>query len=90
VPDFLGADASSREDLDPARLPAPAGTTVLLHGLLDEIVPIAVAESYAAAQPRSRLVAVPDAAHFAVIDPLSPAWSAVLAELGRLAEPAAV
>ncbi|MEV4411957.1 alpha/beta hydrolase [Catellatospora sp. NPDC049609] len=86
VPDFLGDDASIHPDLDPALLPAPASTTVLLHGLLDEIVPIAVAESYAAAHPGSRLVAVPGAAHFAVIDPLSSAWRAVLAELGRLGD----
>lgn len=90
VPDFLGGDAASRADLDPARLPVPAGPVVLLHGLLDEIVPIVVAESYAAGQPGSRLVAVPGAAHFAVIDPLSAAWPAVLAELSNLSLPAAV
>ncbi|BCJ70578.1 lipase [Catellatospora sp. IY07-71] len=90
VRDFLGAVAASRADLDPARLPAPAGATVLLHGLLDEIVPVAVAEAYTAAHPGSRLVTVPGAAHFAVIDPLSGAWPAVLAELERLSFPAAV
>lgn len=90
VPDFLGAAAASRADLDPARLPAPPAATVLLHGLLDEIVPVAVAEAYAAVQPGSRLVTVPGAAHFAVIDPLSAAWPAVLAELDRLSGQAGV
>lgn len=86
VVDFLGADASTREDLDPVRLPAPPGPTVLVHGVSDEIVPITVAESYAVGQPGSRLVAVPGAAHFAVIDPLSTAWPTVLAELSRLGD----
>lgn len=86
VPDFLGAEASTRRDLDPTRLPAPTGATVLVHGVLDEIVPITVAESYAVAHPGSRLVRVPGAAHYAVIDPRSAAWPTVLAELSRLGD----
>ncbi|GAB4050305.1 alpha/beta hydrolase [Catellatospora paridis] len=86
VVDFLGADASTRGDLDPVRLPAPTSPTVLVHGVQDAIVPITLAEAYAVAQPGSRLVAVPGAAHYAVIDPLSAAWRTVLAELSRLGD----
>jgi len=81
---YLGARAS-RPDLDPCRLGPPAVATTLVHGAEDAIVPIAVAESYARAQPRARLVRAGGAGHFAVIDPLAPVWATVLAELERLA-----
>ncbi|MDI1464331.1 alpha/beta fold hydrolase [Catellatospora sp. KI3] len=84
--DFLGVPAAERADLDPARLATPSAEVVLVHGVLDEVVPIALARSYAVAHPGSRLVAVPDTGHFAVIDPLSAAWPAVLAELARLGD----
>ncbi|MBV1854124.1 alpha/beta hydrolase [Catellatospora tritici] len=84
--DFLGVPAAERADLDPARLSTPSGEVVLLHGVLDEVVPIALARSYAVAHPGSRLVAVPDTGHFAVIDPLSAAWPTVLEQLSRLGD----
>jgi acetyl esterase/lipase len=82
---FLGTDPAARPDLDPARLAPPRVSTTLLHGERDDIVPPVLAESYHA-QHASRLVRVADAGHFAVIDPLSPAWATVLASLAALAD----
>jgi pimeloyl-ACP methyl ester carboxylesterase len=66
-----------------AALPA-AANVVLIHGLADDRVPWEQSESYAtaarAAGSRTRCVFLPDAGHFDVIDPLSPAWPAVQAE----------
>ncbi|GHJ45485.1 putative lipase/esterase [Catellatospora sp. TT07R-123] len=86
VGDFLGVPAAERPDLDPARLSTPSGEVVLLHGVRDEVVPIALAGSYAEAHPGSRVAAVADTGHFAVIDPLSAAWPVVLDELARLGD----
>lgn len=83
VPDFLGAAAKSRPDLDPVRLPAPATPVTVVQGAEDSIVPIAVAESYAVGHPATRLVRLPESGHYEVIDPLSPAWPLVTAELTR-------
>lgn len=84
VRDFLGGPAHSRADLDPAvGGPAPAPAAVL-HGDLDDLVPSSVSRSYADATG-TRIVLLPGAGHFAVIDPESRAWLPVLAELDRLA-----
>lgn len=83
VPAFLGGPAESRADLDPRRLPAPPTPTTVVHGIEDAVVPIAVGESYAAGHPAVRLVRLPGAGHYEVIDPLSAAWPLVTAELTR-------
>jgi acetyl esterase/lipase len=82
---FLGAEPATRPDLDPARLAAPGTAVHVLHGELDGIVPPACGEHYRAKHPAVRLVRLPDAGHFAVIDPLAPAWDHVLASLRALA-----
>jgi acetyl esterase/lipase len=81
---FLGADPASRPDLDPRRMSGPTTATTIVHGTADLIVPLALSESYVAAHGRVRLVRVGGAGHFALIDPLAPAWSTVEAELLRL------
>ena len=81
---FLGQDAAARPDLDPARLTAPRGRVRIVHGKADAIVPVEVSEAYLRRHPRARLVAVPGG-HFAVIDPRSAAWPAVLEALDDLA-----
>ncbi|MGY1915276.1 alpha/beta fold hydrolase [Blastococcus sp. SYSU DS0973] len=81
---FLGEDAAARPDLDPAQLPAPAVPVRIVHGTADEVVPLELSESYAAARPRAVLVPVP-AGHFAVIDPRSAVWPTVPAALQELA-----
>lgn len=81
---FLGADPVSRPDLDPRQMAAPATATAIVHGAEDETVPLVVSESYVAAHPQVRLTTLAGAGHFALIDPLSRAWSSVVAELSRL------
>ncbi len=82
---FLGGRADTRPDLDPVRLGTPAGPVTVVHGDRDRTVPVSIGRIYAAAHPRARLVVVPEAGHFDVIDPLAPAWSRVVAELERAA-----
>jgi acetyl esterase/lipase len=61
---------------DPARsTPVPR---VIIHGVDDDIVPIALSREYAAP---ARLIEIPGADHFSVIDPLHPAWQVVLHEV---------
>jgi acetyl esterase/lipase len=65
-----------------ARLPLPVPVT-LVHGGLDEHVPVSFSQHYAraavAAGAPVRLELLPVADHFAVIDPQSAAWPAVIA-----------
>jgi pimeloyl-ACP methyl ester carboxylesterase len=82
---FLGEEPKQRADLDPRRMPPPLMPTTIVHGEDDQVVPLAVSESYLAAHPEARLVKLPAAGHFAVIDPLSDAWPVVATELERLA-----
>ncbi|WP_041776470.1 alpha/beta hydrolase family protein [Blastococcus saxobsidens] len=80
---FLGQDAAARPDLDPARLPAPAGPVRIVHGTEDGTVPIEVSESYVRRRPGAVLLPVP-AGHFGLIDPRSAVWPTVLAVLEEL------
>jgi acetyl esterase/lipase len=85
--DLLGGGPDDVPDryaaADPASL-TPATPVVVVHGTQDEQVPIAVSRSYVAAMAvagvgeRIRLVELADVEHFALIDPLSPAWPSVL------------
>lgn len=65
---------------DPALLEAPAAAVTLLHGVLDDRVPVEVSRAYAAQRPCS-LIELPGVEHFGLIDPLSSAWPAVLSVL---------
>lgn len=85
VADFLGVPPQMRGDLDVARLASPAVPVVIVHGNGDSRVPAALSESYAAAHPNTRLVRIPDADHFALIDPRSTAWPLVVGALWRIA-----
>jgi acetyl esterase/lipase len=62
---------------DPAGLPPPPVPVTLVHGTDDDTVPLAMSQLFAA----GRLVEIPGAGHFDLIDPLSPAWPQVLAVL---------
>lgn len=70
---------------DPAVL-TPACRVLLVHGMDDDIVPIAVARAYHAAVSArgadSHMVGQEDTDHFGVIDPLSSAWPSVLEAVG--------
>ncbi|MEU8137213.1 alpha/beta hydrolase [Streptodolium elevatio] len=81
---FLGTSPAARPDLDPLRLDTPDTPVTLVHGAEDATVPLALSHTYAAAHPSTRLVAVPKADHYDVIDPSSVAWQHVTAELTSL------
>jgi acetyl esterase/lipase len=65
---------------DPGLLGAPAARTVLVHGRLDDTVPIEVSRGY-----RDRtgvgLVELPGTGHFELVDPSSAAWPVVVETL---------
>lgn len=75
---FLGADPVERADVDPTRMQTPQIPITLIHGVDDEIVPISVSESYVSSHPAARLVPVPEAGHFPLIDPTTDAWATVV------------
>ena len=81
---FLGVDVRARPDVDPKLGPTPRAAVTIVHGARDDTVPLEISQSYVAAHPHTRLIELPDAGHLAVIDPLSPAWETVIAELTRL------
>ena len=62
---------------DPAALPAPPVPVTLVHGSDDDTVPPEMSRAFAA----GRLVEIPGAGHFDLIDPQSPAWPQVLSAL---------
>jgi acetyl esterase/lipase len=63
---------------DPMRLPPPPVPVTLIHGTRDGAVPVELSRRYAAHAPEARLVELSGVGHFEPIDPLSPAWGAVL------------
>jgi acetyl esterase/lipase len=81
---FLGTSPANRTDADPCLLASPAVPVTIVHGEADEIVPVALAESYLVAHPQTRLVRLPSVGHFAVIDPASEIWPVIVAELRAL------
>jgi acetyl esterase/lipase len=68
---------------DPAQRPLPACPVTLLHGTSDDRVPVEMSRSYAA-RTGAPLRELPEVGHFALIDPLSRAWPAVLDSLPPL------
>jgi pimeloyl-ACP methyl ester carboxylesterase len=68
--------------IDPARLVPLGAPVTLVHGVADDRVPVEISRGYAAraraAGDTVELIELPDADHFAVIDPLSAAWPRVL------------
>ena len=84
VRDLLRGPAEDRPELDPARQEVSV-PVVLVHGALDEIVPPTQAVSFAEGRRDVVLDVVPDAGHFAVVDPTSPAWPRVLSAVGQMA-----
>lgn len=72
------------EEADPMAAIPLAASAVLIHGTADDRVPWQQSDEYAvaasAAGAAARSVLLPGAGHFDLIDPLSAAWPAVLAE----------
>lgn len=88
VPDLLGGSPKQIPEVydatDPAtRLHArPACEIVLVHGLLDDVVPVGNSRGLVARHPDTvTLCELQGVEHYGVIDPLSPAWPVVRAAL---------
>ncbi|MGH8891698.1 MAG: alpha/beta hydrolase fold domain-containing protein [Actinomycetes bacterium] len=75
----------------PAALLPTGGRCVLVHGSVDELVPVEISRTYArdaaAAGDDAVLHELDGVGHFALIDPLSAAWPAVLDAIALLASP---
>ena len=62
---------------DPAALPPPPVPVTLVHGTADDQVPVGMSRAFGL----GRLVEIPGAGHFDLIDPESRAWPRVMAAL---------
>ena len=90
--DLVGGDPPDVPDRyalgDPAGLVPSGVRSVLVHGKDDANVPVTLSRTYAerarVAGDRVDLVELPGTGHFEVIDPLTPAWSAVTAAVTAL------
>jgi acetyl esterase/lipase len=86
VAELLGGAPSEMperyEQASPSTLLPPSVPQVLIHGTDDENVPYSIAEKYVRAAHASggdvRLITLPGAGHFEVIDPRSDEWQVVL------------
>ncbi|MFC0865711.1 alpha/beta hydrolase [Sphaerimonospora cavernae] len=86
--DLLGGRLGLLAETDPARLlPYGPGPLALVHGSADRLVPIEISRGFAARERSARLVELSGVGHFGLIDPLSPAWPAVLAVIDSIAGP---
>jgi acetyl esterase/lipase len=81
VLDLLGGTPEEVPDryatTDPATLPRTQLPVALVHGSDDDTVPFAMTQAFAP----GRVVEIPGAGHFDLIDPMSAAWPTVLAAL---------
>lgn len=86
------APADKLAEVSPAALTPSAGSVVMVGGVLDRVVPPWVAYDYARAlRGRSatepRLVNFPDAGHFDLVTPSTPAWQEVRSLIEQALEP---
>jgi len=76
-------------EASPLELSIPHANQVLIHGVEDDIVPIDFSRRYAITKKRRhenvRLVEIPSAGHFELIDPEFKAWNLVLSAILKLA-----
>ncbi|WP_146083234.1 MULTISPECIES: alpha/beta hydrolase [unclassified Rathayibacter] len=82
VGELLGGDLALLPGADPAQLPAPPQPTTLIHGVLDEDVPVAYSRRYADRHLAVQLHELADADHMALVDPTTPAFAILLTALG--------
>lgn len=91
--DLMGRTDWSGEpflDADPIDLGPTPSPVSAMHGRDDEQVPLAVSQSWmthCGTTGRDALTVLEDRDHFDLIDPASPAWPSVLAEITRLSTP---
>jgi acetyl esterase/lipase len=92
VTELLGGSPSNVPERYSTASPAallPLGIPqVLIHGKKDDLVPLIVSQEYvqkaALAGDRVRLIELPGADHFVLIDPTSHAWEMTIAEIQEL------
>jgi acetyl esterase/lipase len=74
-------------DTSPARMLPTGVPVVLVHGVYDHVMPPFTGREYAAevtkAGDRAELVVIPDAGHFDLVIPTTPAWRAVADAIAR-------
>jgi pimeloyl-ACP methyl ester carboxylesterase len=88
---LLGGAPAQRSEVydrvDPVRRGPVRVPVVLVHGRQDQQVPVEISRRYAAvAGPLCRLIELPDAEHYSIIEPLSSAWPAVVEALSAVVE----
>ena len=66
---FLGCNADDRPDLDPMRLSALRVPITVIHGAIDERVPVELSQSFADECTEIEYVEIRDCGHFELIDP---------------------
>ena len=75
-------------EADPMGLPMPKMPQRLIHGTNDDIVPIEISRRYRDAKQKLgepvKLVEVPNAGHFELIDPRTEAWKTVATTVREL------
>ena len=92
---FLGGEPGDVPDRYDAADPVtrladrPGCEVVVVHGTEDRVVPVTNSRGLHAAHPWTTLHELEGVEHFGLIDPLSPAWPAVLAALAGTAAPTA-
>lgn len=95
VADLLDGSPSERPEryraADPSRLLPVGRRQLLVHGGADELVPFAISEAYdqraQAMGEEIMLLRLPEAEHFALIDPDSAAWPTIIAAINRFSWP---
>jgi pimeloyl-ACP methyl ester carboxylesterase len=85
VLEWLGRDATERADLDPILLPPITAESIILHGALDERVPLDLTEKYVAAMQdfgkENLLEILPETSHFQMMEIPSKTYEALLRHL---------
>jgi acetyl esterase/lipase len=81
VGELLGGDLRLLPGADPAQLPPPPQPTTLIHGTLDEDVPVEYSRRYSARHRSVSLHELADAGHLDLVDPAGPAFTALVAAL---------
>ena len=92
VAEFLGGTPDAvpehYQEADPMQLHVHGARQLILHGDLDDIVPPSFSQRYVEEKHKGgedvKLVKIPKAGHFELIDPRSDAWAQVLAAVKEL------
>lgn len=85
---LVGSGPDRFADTSPSRLAAPGVRQVMLHGREEQVAPVDLGRSYmrqaAEIGADVEVIEVPDAGHFEVITPGTPAWDTVVDTLAEL------